>query len=445
MFGTILLSKGLLFFSRILEKDPAGAGKLALFLDKRILQKLLAGVTREVIVILGTTGKTTTRSVIMEILRKEGDHVAGNPYRRKDRYGIVGALLEQARLTRGLGADYVVLELGDLETLSLLPLLDPRHVIITNILKEQISRKDSLEETLAGMEAALGKIPAAELILNGDDPLVVGLTETLPNPKTYFGVEAEGEGGQAHEPFLCPRCKEPLSYEARRYSQLGSWSCPGCGLDNPALDYLARNITLKDGLYFDFVSAGEEYPFDLPGQGVYNIYNILGALALAEELGLGVEAAELALEVPGFLKLELVTYYIRKPVFFYEAEGEAHFLRSLEILDEDREGTLDLLFLNEASPMEEENAFLWNLPLGILKKEKIRRIYLTGDRAFDMALAIRYQGGNQNRIQVLEDPEEALKAALGGKGDKLYVICRGEGAESLRKRLEDREKEWRLR
>ena len=99
MFGIILLSKGLLFFSRILGKDPAGAGKLALFLDKRILQKLLAGVTREVIVILGTTGKTTTRSVIMEILRKEGDHVAGNPYRRKDRYGIVGALLEQARLT----------------------------------------------------------------------------------------------------------------------------------------------------------------------------------------------------------------------------------------------------------------------------------------------------------------------------------------------------------
>lgn len=439
-----MLCKGALLLSKWRGQGTTLGGKLGFALDRNLLKKLLRGVHKEVILILGSTGKTTTRNILLEIFNKEGFDTTVNNHRRKDAYGILGALLEKANFFKGLQTDYVLLEINDLKTLALLKDLKPGHIILTNIFKEQVSRKVSLELTVRELEEALKTVPQANLILNGDDPVVVGLGAKLENPKIYYGIDMEVDEQEDDEVFYCPACGQELDYQSRRYSQLGTWSCPSCAFDNPALDYQARNVTLKDGIYFDFVSSGEEYPFDLPGVGIYNIYNILGALALVEELDLGVEAAELALEKMEFQDLELDTFYINKPIFLNDAETEALFLHSLEIIDEDDEGILDLLLFFNTLGEEEENTFIWNLPLGVLGKSNIRSINITGDRAYDLALALRYQGISQNKIFIWEDVEEGLNQSLSGKGDKLYIVSRGEAPERLSRKLKGREKKWSL-
>ena len=323
MFIKIILCKLAVRLARLLDRDISGAGRLAETLDGNILKKLRTRIRKDIILILGTNGKTTTKRLLVEIFRKEGLTAAGNSHSTSEYYGILASMMEKISILPKKKLDYLALEVKDLETLTLLADLNPGYIVATNLFREQLVRQSSFEHQLGALAAYLETVPDATLIFNGDDPVLAKIGEEAGNNRFYYGIDAEApeEGEDPPEEGLCPNCGGSLHYSRRNYGQLGDYACGNCGFSKPAIDYLAGNVSLKDGIYFDFLAKGEQYPFDLPAKGFYNIYNILAALACLEELDLGIEAAELYLEQAELEDVRLDTFYIRKPVFFDIAES----------------------------------------------------------------------------------------------------------------------------
>lgn len=446
MFIKIILCKLAIRLARLLDRDISGAGRLAETLDGNILKKLRTRVRKDLILVLGTNGKTTTKRLLVEIFRKEGLRAAGNSHSTSEYYGILASMMEKISILRKNKLDYLILEVKDLETLALLAELKPGYIIATNLFREQLVRQSSYEHQLAALSDYLKTIPDATLIFNGDDPVLAKLGEEAGNHRFYYGIDAgttEEDTEEPPEEGLCPNCGGSLHYSIRNYGQLGDYTCENCGFDKPAIDYLAGNVSLKDGIYFDFLAKGEEYPFDLPAQGFYNIYNILAALALLEELDLGIEAAELYLEQAEPEDVQLDTFYIRKPVFFDIAESEALFNQNLEAIAED-EGRLDVLIVFNEEDKEEETTFIYDSPLSILGSEHIHKVYITGTRAYDLALACRYLDVPQSKLIVEPNLDPCLHLALSGKADKLHIINKDVDERSLGKKLQKLEKKWSL-
>lgn len=445
MFIKLALCKIVLRIARLLDRDISWAGRLAETLDPTILKKLRTRVDKDVILILGTNGKTTTKRLLTEIFRKEGLRAAGNSHTTMEYYGILASMAERIGLLPSGRLDYLALEVKDLETLSLLGALEPGIIVFTNLFREQLVRQSSFERQLDALRSYLKTVPDATLILNGDDPVLAMIGEETPNRRFYYGVEySRDEEEDAPEEGVCPACGASLAYSVRTYGQLGDYACAACGLDKPAIDYLAGNVSLKDGIYFDLRAKGEIYPFDLPAQGFYNIYNILACLACLEELDVGLEAAELYLELAELEDVRMDTFYIRKPVFLGVAASPALFNQTLEVLEED-EGPLDVLILFNEEDREEEVTFVWDSPLEVLGGDNIRKVFVTGTRAYDLALACRYKGVPQSRLIVDPNVDAILNQALAGKADKLHILNKDLDERSLAKKLVKLEKKWSLR
>lgn len=440
MLFTLMIGKLAVKIAGLANKDIGIAGKIACRLNKDILKKLKKKIDGEFIFIIGTNGKTTTRKLLVEIFGKEKFNIGNNHHSRDDYDGLVSALIEKIRIFGKTKVDYMVIEIKDIATLSLFAEIKPEYIILTNLFEEQLSRKGNFREKIISLKEYLNKIPETTMIFNGDDPVVVDIGMDLNNRLVYYGIDNKDDEDES-EIKKCIRCGGELTYTYIDAGQLGEYSCNVCDLERPEIDYLAKNVSLKDGIYFDLWTKGEEYPFDLPSQGYHNIYNLLAALALLDELDIGIDAGELALEKFEFEDIEIDTFYIKKPIFLKESYNISSFEQSLETIDED-EGKIDILFFFGDEKNEEDITFIYDSDFSVLEKANIGKIYITGPRAFDLALAIRYLTNASKKIIVDDKDINLLNHAINGKGEKLYIVAKGDNDINLEKKLVSMEKKW---
>ena len=136
-------------------------------------------------------------------------------------------------------------------------------------------------------------LPDAQLVANGDDPLVGDLAR--PGGGLVFGVDdpsvARPTLQHAADSIHCVRCGTPYDYAAAYVGHLGDYHCPNCGHSRPTLDVVAREIELHglDGASFTLTAPAGEVRVELALPGLYNVYNALGAAALALTLGATLE------------------------------------------------------------------------------------------------------------------------------------------------------------
>lgn len=436
----MMLGKLAIFFAGLAGKDIGIAGRIAAGMQKNIIRKLRKKTEAEFIFIVGTNGKTTTRHLLTDIFKKEKLNIGSNHHSKDDYYGVISAMIEKTNIFGRTKVDYMVIEIRNIATLSLFAELTPEYLILTNLFIEQLSRKGQEKKLLSDLKKYLESIPETTLIFNGDDPVVANIGMDLPNRLFYYGIDIEEDDDEPAQK-TCIRCGGTLKYRDIYSGQLGSYKCLDCELEKPEIDYLATNVSLKDGIYFDLQAKGEEYPFDLPSQGYHNIYNILAALALLEELDIGIDAGELALEKIEEDDSDLDSFYIRKPIFYKATETISSFEQSLLSVDED-EGRTDILFIFDDDEDEDEITFIYELDWSVLEKHNIGKIYITGDRAYDLGLCIRYMTNAGKKLTVDTNTDMVAEQAIGGKGEKLYIIAKGQADKDPKKILSAMEKKW---
>ena len=151
------------------------------------------------------------------------------------------------------------------------------------------------------------------LVLNADDPLVADLGRDRADV-TYFGVAddamAMAEMQHAADSKHCRRCGAPYVYEAIYIGHLGHYHCPTGDARRPDPVVYATDVALQGtrSAAFTLHTPAGQARVELPLPGLYNVYNALGAAAVALALGAALDDVVAGLESvsPAFGRAETV-------------------------------------------------------------------------------------------------------------------------------------------
>ncbi|MFO7152632.1 MAG: UDP-N-acetylmuramoyl-L-alanine--D-glutamate ligase [Bacillota bacterium] len=139
-----------------------------------------------IIAVTGTNGKTTTTTLIGEILKNDGKNisVAGN----------IGTPLIQEADKKGQ-KDYVVVEVSSFQLENIL-YFKPRVSLILNITEDHLNRHKTFENYIEAKARILENQDERDFsVLNYDDPVVAGLARRARSRVVFFSRKKELEEG----------------------------------------------------------------------------------------------------------------------------------------------------------------------------------------------------------------------------------------------------------
>jgi UDP-N-acetylmuramyl tripeptide synthase len=189
---TLAITKLAATLSRKLGRGGGHAlpGLVAERLDRHLSGKLAAGLSGGVIVVTGTNGKTTTTRLIAEMLEANGVRVVTNSTGSNLKRGVTSALIAAADSRGRMNATVGLFEVDEASLRLVAPEVKPRHIIVTNLFRDQLDRYGELDTTAKLIGEGIAAT-SASLYLNADDPLVASLVKYAKRPQDvhYFGIE----------------------------------------------------------------------------------------------------------------------------------------------------------------------------------------------------------------------------------------------------------------
>lgn len=231
------------------------AGKAALSIYPPILKELAKEVKKDIFVVCGTNGKTTTNNLLADLLSADGNKVICNRTGSNMLNGVVSAFVLGAGLNGHLNADYACIEIDEASTVRVFPHFQPDYMVLTNLFRDQLDRYGEIDITMDLLSRAMKMAPRMKVLVNGDDSLSTYLAMDNENPWASYGISTqvmqEENTAEIREGRFCKRCGEKMEYHFYHYSQLGDYYCPRCGFKRPVLDFDGTNVNLSDGIAFD--------------------------------------------------------------------------------------------------------------------------------------------------------------------------------------------------
>ena len=209
------------------------AGKIALSIYPPILKELAGEVKKEIFVVCGTNGKTTTNNLLASVLEEDGYKVVCNRTGSNMLNGVASAFVLSAGLSGHLKADYACIEIDEASTVRVFPHFCPDYMVLTNLFRDQLDRYGEIDITMDLLSRAMKMAPDMKVLVNGDDSLSTYLALENENPHFTFGIGQQvfrkEDTREIREGRFCKRCGEKMEYNFYHYSQLGDYYCPRCG------------------------------------------------------------------------------------------------------------------------------------------------------------------------------------------------------------------------
>ncbi len=402
-------------------------GKLLMRMEPRAIARLAGRLPEGSAVISATNGKTTTAAMVAAILERSGTRLVHNRAGANMAGGVASVLLGAAR-RGGIDGDAGLFEVDEFWLDRVVPELRPRALLLANLFRDQLDRYGELETIADRWAATVAAAPATRLVLNADDPLVADLGRRRSDGVTYFGVQDDGVAlaGMAHasDSKHCRRCGAPYVYDAVYMGHLGRYHCPNGDSSRPEPGVVARDVTLDGtrGAAFELSIGAERARVALPLPGLYNVYNALGAAALASALGAGLEQIVAGLEATqaAFGRAETVRVGGRELAILLvkNPAGANEVLRTLA-LDAGEHDVLAVLNDNVADGRDV--SWVWDADFEAIAG-RVRRVTCSGTRAAELALRLKYAGVAPERLHVVPALERGLDDALADGDGRLVAL-----------------------
>ena len=227
--------------------------------------------------ITGTNGKTTTTTLLKQVAYDNGITPCEHNLE-----GMQGNAEFIPILQSRLDGDVAILEVGTFG----IPGTVGRVVkntsmsagLITNITPDHLNDLGSFMDYATVKSEFIKEIGDGTLIVNGQDPTVMGLLRKLDfkGKLITFGVD-ELPDSVAMKECVCGSeiaVKEIIS-------GCGYYFCK-CGLTTPQVDYIATNVDLKNRT-FDLHTPTEKLTVKMAIDGLHNVYNVTGVIIAAHE------------------------------------------------------------------------------------------------------------------------------------------------------------------
>jgi UDP-N-acetylmuramyl tripeptide synthase len=209
-------------------------------------------------------------------------------------------------------------------------------------------------------------------------------------------------------------CGTPYVYAAAYVGHLGDYRCPSCGHARPSLDVVARSIARRglEGSSFELTLPDGARRVELSLPGLYNVYNALGAAALAYTLGASPDeiADGLGRFSAAFGRFERIAV-ADKSLLLLLIKNPAGANEAVRTLVEGRPPALAVIALNDAIADGRDVSWIWDVDFEQLLAG-LERVVVTGDRAAELALRFEYAGFEEFAIEVEPDLARALDRGL---------------------------------
>ncbi len=382
-------------------------GQLAVKLCPDLLGRLAEGVS--VIVVSGTNGKTTTCRMLEQAYIHAGRNYFANRSGANLLPGITAEFAAHTTLSGQPRCTHAIIECDEMAARTVYPLLRPEIVVLTNVFRDQLDRYGEVTHTVDALRTAVIRSPEALLCLNADDSLISSIPEGLPNPLRWYGVSAPFYDTTVNDPSdakYCIRCHAPYTYRYVTLGHLGDFCCPRCGYQRHAPDVSAALVAGKaTGSQMELDLYGTRYPVSLPIPGAFNVYNAAAAAAALDAAGFAPEEITEALEKChcGFGRMELFDLGAGTQMMLVKnptgCNQVLHYLGSLT------EPFSLVLCLNDRAADGTDISWIWDADYESLAPcaKNIREIWLSGDRAEELLVRLKYAGVQAERISVTHD------------------------------------------
>jgi len=440
----VWISKILIVVGKLLgKKGSSTPGVYAMKICPDILKKLSKQIRKDIFVVCGTNGKTTTNNLLNTLVTSCGNKAVCNNVGANMLPGVVTSFIEKTNLLGRLDADYACLEIDEMSAVKVFEHLVADYMVVTNLFRDQLDRYGEVEITLSYLERAVSMCDNVKLILNGDDPVVSSLGRKTNKQCYYFGV-GENVGislKETKEGRFCVFCGEDLEYEYFHYSQLGKFKCKKCGFQRQEIDFEALNINLDNGIKFTV----KDKVFDVNYRGFYNIYNILAAYGAISVAKLNVDNINDILYdyKPQIGRME--EFEIRgKKVILNLAKNPAGFNQAISTVMCDKRKKNVIVAVNDKPSDGRDISWIWDVDFEMLKNITVNRIYTSGIRHND--LEVRFKYADFNNVEDFDDIKTAILKALDEDCGVLYVLVNYTVLFSTQNILKSLEAEkWNLR
>src|SRR6478672_4533355 len=385
-------------------------GKLLWKLDPGAIDRLARKLPRGAVLVSATNGKTTSAAMLAEILRPRV-RIAHNASGANLVSGVASTLLHARDAELGL------FEVDEAALSEVARRVKPRAVLLGNLFRDQLDRYGELETVAARWRDAVALLPDTCLVVNGDDPQVGDLARGHARSRV-FGVDdprhARPALQHAADSKYCLRCGTPYDYAAAYVGHLGDYHCPNCGHARPPLDVVARDIELHglDGSSFTLTAPEGEARIELPLPGLYNVYNALGAAALALALDAPLDDVVAGLHrfAAAFGRFERITIGDRTLLMLL-IKNPAGANEAVRTLVEGAAPSVAVIALNDAIADGRDVSWIWDVDFEPLLAG-LDRLVATGSRAAELALRFAYGGMPRERIEVVPSLEGAIDRGL---------------------------------
>ena len=356
-------------------------GRAGLALAPSLLADLAAG--RQVALVSGTNGKTTTTALLRAALSATGSAVASNTTGSNMPAGHVAALVADR------SAPVVCLEVDEAYLGRLVEATEPTVVVLLNLSRDQLDRMSEVRMLSERWRSAL-RATQATVVANADDPLIVHAAgEASKVVWVAGGLEWRDDAG------ACPACLAAVHFD-----EVGpGWSCSGCGLRRPEPTWSL------DGT--DAVGPHDRVALDLRLPGAFNLRNAVMALAGAQVMGVPVASAVAAMAGVVDVAGRFVDRHVGgTPVRLMLAKNPAGWSALLDtVADED--GPV-VVSINARTADGADPSWLFDVDFSVLAG---RTVVATGDRWRDLAVRLKYAG-----VAHAVEAEPAAAVALAGRG-----------------------------
>lgn len=383
-------------------------GKIALYLDPRLIADLAPKLERGSVCVVGTNGKTTVTNLLADALELAGKRVVCNRTGANLDSGVATSLLHAGP------SDWGVFECDELWLAKILPQLQATYVVLLNLFRDQLDRVGEIDRIQDSIVLALEKSPNTVLVYNADDPLCARIAERAANRSIAFGVNEDLGLPQnsVADAQMCQRCSSMLEYAYRQYGQLGAFSCPTCGFTRPALDYAAEDVHLGlDGLSFSVRKGSDEEAagsINAPYTGAYMVYNLLATAAAADLAGCPLPSLQKAIDAFDPQNGRLQTFGIAgRRVLLNLAKNPTGFNQNLKIVAQDPRNKVVAFFVNDKEGDGRDVSWLWDIDFEELADDPADlAVFAGGIRANDMQVRLKYAGID---AQVVADADDLLE------------------------------------
>jgi len=415
-------------------------------LPGKIARKLYPDVVKVIardfktIMVTGTNGKTTTTRIIGEILKVNGMNYITNKSGANLFGGIITTFIDSVDIHGKGKAPIALIEIDEAAFNVVSDYIEPDVLVVTNFFRDQLDRYGELYSTLNSVRSGIKKSGKTMLVLNADDSLCASLGKDTDKQVTNYGFDTNAyqskEKQVNSDAMFCIYCKTKYDYESHVYGHLGNFACSSCGYRRPDTGVTCVKVEELNTSYSNIlfsVNSGQnqdestmlQAKINLPG--LYNIYNALAAAACGSVLGLPAANLVEALEnfECGFGRMETISTH-GKNIKVILVKNPTGFNQVLSFLLTEEKNTQIAFLINDKLADGTDISWLWDVDFEKLEnaQKTIDNFYVSGIRAEDMAVRLKYAGIYSSKIHIIKNYEELLAKGLSNTeaGHSFYIL-----------------------